>query len=1590
MLHTMAMSRQRQSGQGMVEVSVVIALISIAAILMLTLLGNTTYQVYSNVVCKVQGTVPSVFPNSPCGNQVSATPSPVLTDHRTPQDAPVAWWRLDESSGVANDNAAGNAKDEMNNDPGTYQSNSGTVTGGLAPALTNGSNLGTSVSFGGGSYMNAATLSALQGDHARSVEVWFNSARTNNAQPNYQNIFESGAVGSYNSMQITLIANTACCSQPVGGPTLAISFIGSYRPDFAPVTGIVYIPDMNLADAHWHYLVVTLSGSTLNVYVDGVQPMGSANGNATYSSQGPPALAAGTGFTLPFTPSTATSTFDFGGNVMGLGGAPFVGKLDEAAVYDKALSAVQVAAHYAADIGTPSVEASTAYSSTTLDGDSQNGCALSSAQILAGACGPQAYWRLGDTVNGATGPGSVATDTARGTFNDPNGDAGNYNGSEAYGPGAGTPVGVYSQNGGSSGTGSVNSSGLDAGNSTLTTGNNGCCAAATFNATGSGVRANTVSAMQGSNDRTIKLWFQAANATTFTTLNTNSPGTFSNVADVQTLLGTGADGFTLNLLSQAGADYLLADVGGSPAGSAGGIEVRMNHVSRAYAPASSDLRDGHWHYLVVSVSGNNVTVWIDNTQKSGYICCYSNAWSGVYSAPAPMVLSSTPNTATGDITLGYETGEGPVPGWFKGNLQDVAIFNYVLTPQQISHEWGKAHIGASCSNLVLANVSGNADGGVYSHSNGPVWATATQSCDTVGSLGLTGNASVPSDPSTVLADNYVTLYYGLEKHLGTYTAACYRNLSASSQISWISGVGPWVYCYPGGFPNPDPLGQISPTQRAHPYTVTMRVGPSASLHACNGSSFPGGQTVCFYQGEILTPCSVIDPHGYPDPLYFIEAQNAYAVANPIPNGAGIPLNATQTSQGLSPNLAESQNGAAMSPAWGISGPSTESFTVGQCVPAPGEQLSDMSRPAPQPMGGDSTPDGWATWAQLADPFILITPSTATVQANQQQAYTATAYQANGVAIGNVTASTALQASGIAFCNNTTHSCTSGSAGVYTVTGTYGTEQAVVTLTVVAATPYAQAVMADGPVAYWHLGEASGTTAADTSGNGNAGTYSAGVSLGASSLLTSGQESSNKAVAFNGTNSSVTIPASGSLNTAGNISIEAWIKPTSGNDGPLVEYNNGSTWGVHMWNTGPNQLYVNFLDSGGGGHTMQTGNVLSSGNTYYVVATYSNSTGLGTMYINGVQVAQSNLGSFTLQTSYNLYLGYRPNGGNRWTGTEDEVAIYNYALSHSQVANHYCLGNAACTLSLTPASSTHLPNQAVAYATSAVGPSGSLGNVTGVLSISPTNTGATCNQVNQTCQGVAVGSYTVSTAFGSASASATLVVSASALTYPQVVANDNPILYWRLGDSGGTSAADSSGNSYTGTLNGGVTEGASGAISGNTAMTLNGANGYVVTPQIASSFTGASQSLEIWVNTTSGGVVFDENNGGWHDSQVTVESNGQVRFRVWNCSPVDSGATTINNGSWHYVVLTYDRSSTTLAGYVDGVSVGSSASCTRQVPTDGHQNDARPTAQVFAIGQGDNANINNGTGAYFNGGVDEPAIYNYALSPAQVSTHYAAR
>ncbi|HEV3079833.1 MAG TPA: Ig-like domain-containing protein, partial [Gemmataceae bacterium] len=163
-----------------------------------------------------------------------------------------------------------------------------------------------------------------------------------------------------------------------------------------------------------------------------------------------------------------------------------------------------------------------------------------------------------------------------------------------------------------------------------------------------------------------------------------------------------------------------------------------------------------------------------------------------------------------------------------------------------------------------------------------------------------------------------------------------------------------------------------------------------------------------------------------------------------------------------------------------------------------------------------------------------------------------------------------------------------------------------------------------------------------------------------------------------------------------------------------------------------------------------------------------------------------------------------------------------------------------------------------------------------------------------------------------------------------------------------------------------------------ALSFNGANDYLITPEIHSSFPATSVTAAFWFKANGPGVLMDELgqpglNGQWHDSQIEITGMGDVRARVWNLSSVSLGQASF--GSWHYVALRYNSATQVLDGFLDGTKSASSVSGARSAPW---QNG---NGLYYAFGATDSTNL--GSGAYLNGTIDDVNIWNVARSDANI-------
>jgi parallel beta-helix repeat protein len=218
--------------------------------------------------------------------------------------------------------------------------------------------------------------------------------------------------------------------------------------------------------------------------------------------------------------------------------------------------------------------------------------------------------------------------------------------------------------------------------------------------------------------------------------------------------------------------------------------------------------------------------------------------------------------------------------------------------------------------------------------------------------------------------------------------------------------------------------------------------------------------------------------------------------------------------------------------------------------------------------------------------------------------------------------------------------------------------------------------------------------------------------------------------------------------------------------------------------------------------------------------------------------------------------------------------------------------------------------------------------------------------------------------------------------PGLILANTPVSYYRLGDApGSTTAADSSGNAHTAAYQGGVTLGITPrrGTDGTTAALLDGTSGYVALPPTGLATFTSGFSVELWVYPTTVGnnqPFLDLGNGPASDNIVFSRfgtSTGLV-FQVYNGSngggEVYVSSNAIQQNVWQEFAATV--TSTGLATvYKNGAVLGSAQV---NVPL----NVARSDDYI--------GRSNWSTNAYFGGAIADVAIYNQALTAAQIQAH----
>ena len=206
-----------------------------------------------------------------------------------------------------------------------------------------------------------------------------------------------------------------------------------------------------------------------------------------------------------------------------------------------------------------------------------------------------------------------------------------------------------------------------------------------------------------------------------------------------------------------------------------------------------------------------------------------------------------------------------------------------------------------------------------------------------------------------------------------------------------------------------------------------------------------------------------------------------------------------------------------------------------------------------------------------------------------------------------------------------------------------------------------------------------------------------------------------------------------------------------------------------------------------------------------------------------------------------------------------------------------------------------------------------------------------------------------------------------------------LAYYPLDQATGTAASDSSGNSYSGTLNGPAWTG--GRV-GSGALSFDNVNDRVSLPLDVAGAEGAAITVSAWVKPSTiadNGVIVAKDRSGftqWSlkmDGRAANDRKNNLTFTVNAGGKVvtaSSDAEVMADLGWHHVVGVYDGARVSV--YMDGVSVDSTPNLlTGTIANYAHQ---------VCIGTS-GATCNEA--AFFGGLVDDVRLYSRGLAPAEI-------
>jgi hypothetical protein len=153
------------------------------------------------------------------------------------------------------------------------------------------------------------------------------------------------------------------------------------------------------------------------------------------------------------------------------------------------------------------------------------------------------------------------------------------------------------------------------------------------------------------------------------------------------------------------------------------------------------------------------------------------------------------------------------------------------------------------------------------------------------------------------------------------------------------------------------------------------------------------------------------------------------------------------------------------------------------------------------------------------------------------------------------------------------------------------------------------------------------------------------------------------------------------------------------------------------------------------------------------------------------------------------------------------------------------------------------------------------------------------------------------------------------------AGATPSAHWPLDESGGTTAADASGQGHSGSLTAGASFTASGRLNG--AVSLDGATGrWSVADAPLLDINSGDFTVAAWIRSsrTAPQIIAEKESTGLQTFFAAINRDNVApgRLSIWTGQVwIDGTAASLTDGSWHHLAVTFQAASNLFRIYVDG-------------------------------------------------------------------------